>query len=139
MKHLLIMFAFILMTSFAFVSMPSMAWAEDKGGNQGENGSGGSGGSGGGEQKKTIQFFEAAQTKSTQIFKDTKTIIYIVGAFGLMVLAVGAIFGKMAWKTFAYLAIGLLLLAGAGGIIDYLVYGKNQGTFGTTLGDTLLN
>lgn len=68
-----------------------------------------------------VQFFEASQQKSAQIFVDTKQVIYIVGAFGLMVIAVGAIFGKLAWKHLAFLGIGLLILAGAGGIVDYVV------------------
>ena len=81
-------------------------------------------------------FFTAARVKGTNIFKNTKTLIFIVGAFGLMVLAVGAIFGKMAWKTFAYLAIGLLILVGAGAIVDYFA---GDGNWATDMGDTLQN
>ena len=65
-------------------------------------------------------FINAATSKAANIFKDVKTLIFIVGAFGLIVLAVGAIFGKMAWKTFAYLAIGLMIVAGAGMIIEWI-------------------
>ena len=126
MKHLFVMLAFILMTSLAFVSVPSMAWAENPQNptppTQPTQPSG------------NVKFFDAAQQKSADVFKNTKTIIYIVGAFGLMVLAVGAIFGKLAWRTLAYLAIGLLLLVGAGGIVDYFV-GKSS--LETTLGDSL--
>lgn len=127
MKHLLIMLAFVLMTSFAFVATPSVAWAdEDKKSGSQEPGDG-------------VQFFSAAQTKATDLFRKTKTIIYIVGAFGLMVIAVGAIFGKLAWKTLAYLALGLLLLVGAGGIITYLV-GEKDGDWSAQdkLNDTLM-
>lgn len=73
------------------------------------------------------QFFDQARRKASDVFKNTKTLIYIVGAFGLLVLAVGAIFGKMAWKTFAYLAIGLLILVGAGAIVDYFVADTSGG------------
>ena len=79
-------------------------------------------------------FFTAARDRGVDIFKNTKTLIFIVGAFGLMVLAVGAIFGKMAWKTFAYLAIGLLILVGAGAIVDYFA---RDGQWASDLADTL--
>ena len=79
-------------------------------------------------------FFENAKDKATNIFQQTKTLIFIVGAFRLMVLAVGAIFGKMAWKTFAYLALGLLILIGAGALITYLVNDQSwQGNIVDTL------
>ena len=132
MKHLLVMFAFILMTSFAFVAMPSTAWAADDGSKQEELGQKDSG------SKDGVKFFRAATKKSADIFKNTKTVIYIVGAFGLMVIAVGAIFGKLAWRTLAYLAIGLLLLVGAGAIIDYFVADDNV-ILETGLNDTLWN
>ncbi|MBP5160808.1 MAG: hypothetical protein ILP11_02010 [Alphaproteobacteria bacterium] len=134
MRHLFVILAFVLMTSLAFVAAPSVAWADSNNQQQQNKGD---------KDNKTtqpgdgVQFFSAAQTKATDIFRRTKTIIYIVGAFGLMVLAVGAIFGKMAWKTLAYLALGLLLLVGAGGIITYLV-GTGDFASSEQLNDTLM-
>ena len=82
-------------------------------------------------------FFQKARDKASDVFKNTKTIVYIVGAFGLMVIAIGAIFGKLAWKTFAYLAIGLLILVGAGAIVDYFVADSTYGDLEGNLADTL--
>lgn len=60
-----------------------------------------------------------AQTKAKNVFDSIKTIIFIVGGFGLVGIAFGAIFGKVNWKWFAALAVGLAILAAAGSIVEY--------------------
>lgn len=67
-----------------------------------------------------------AKEKAVSVFKATKTIVFIVGGFGLIGLAFGAIFGKVKWVWFASLAFGLAVLAAAGSIVDYAT-GDNQG------------
>lgn len=62
---------------------------------------------------------ETAQGKATTVFLQVKTIIFIVGGFGLVGLAFAAVFGKVDWKWFASLAVGLAILAAAGAIIEY--------------------
>ena len=141
MRQLFVVLALVFMTVFTFVAMPSIAWAyEDE--NEAFKGLGLDGdddddnSSSVGSQSGNVQFFTAAQIKAENIFRNTKSLVYIVAAFGIMVLAVGAIFGKMAWKTFAYLAIGLLILAGAGGIIEYLTNPQDMDSM-VWVGDTL--
>ncbi|MBR1605400.1 MAG: TrbC/VirB2 family protein [Alphaproteobacteria bacterium] len=60
-----------------------------------------------------------AQTKMIHIFSSVKTITFIIGGFGLVGIAYQAAIGKVNWKWFAGLAVGLALLAAAGAIIEY--------------------
>lgn len=60
-----------------------------------------------------------AQKKALNVFRTVKTIMFIVGGFGLVGLAFAAVFGKLNWKWFAALAVGLAILAAAGSIIEY--------------------
>ena len=58
--------------------------------------------------------------KVTDAFQNARKMIFIVGGFGLIVLAFWAIFGKLHWKWFAALCVGLGIVAIAGLIIDYV-------------------
>lgn len=60
-----------------------------------------------------------ATQKSLNVFRAVKTIIFVVGGFGLVGLAFQAIFGKVKWAWFAGLAVGLAVLAAAGAIVNY--------------------
>ena len=88
-----------------------------------------------------------AANKALDTFAAVRTIVFIVGGFGLVGIACAAIFGKMNWKWFAFLAIGLAILAAAGAIVEYATTSTTQsqvptGTAGswtnsgTTMGDT---
>ena len=59
----------------------------------------------------------AATTKAVNVFKSIKTIVFVVGGFGLVGLAFQAIFGKVKWTWFAGLAVGLAVLAAAGSAV----------------------
>lgn len=77
-----------------------------------------------------------AQSKAVAVFVSVKKIIFVVGGFGLVALAFMAIFGKLDWKKFAMLAVGLAILAAAGAIVDYAT-GASQGTnLGDSFGDS---
>ena len=80
--------------------------------------------------------FLTVVTKLVDAFVNTRTVIFVVGGFGLVGLAVGAIFGKVNWKWFASLAIGLVIVAVAGAIITYTT-NTNIKTLGTDFSDTL--
>lgn len=60
-----------------------------------------------------------AAKKALQTFQAVRTIIYIIGGFGLVGLGFAAIFGKVNWKWFAALAVGLAIIAAAGAIVEY--------------------
>ena len=73
-------------------------------------------------------------------FKNSRSVIFIVGGFGLIGLGFAAIFGKVNWKWLAALACGLAIVAVAGQVVDYVTrdagqYTKDRG--GANLGSTL--
>ena len=68
------------------------------------------------------QVFDTTQTT----FYNVRTVIFILGGFGLVALAFFAIFGKLQWKWFAALCVGLAIVAAAGFIIDYATGGVND-------------
>ena len=76
---------------------------------------------------------DTALQKGSETFKAVKSIIFLVGGFGLVALAFFAVFGKLKWTWFASLAVGLAILAAAGAIIDYAT---NTGGAGTSNADT---
>lgn len=71
---------------------------------------------------------QTSQEKALNVFTAVKTIIFVVGGFGLVGVAFGAIFGKVNWKWFAGLAVGLAILAAAGSIVNYAT-GENMSGF----------
>lgn len=60
-----------------------------------------------------------AATKAVRLFTHVKSIMFIIGGFGLVAIAWQAIFGKVKWSWFAGLAVGLAILAAASAIISY--------------------
>ena len=75
-----------------------------------------------------------AASKGVNTFRAVRTIIFIVGGFGLVGVAFGAIFGKINWKWFAGLAVGLAILAAAGAIVTYATGDGTTGRYGDTFG-----
>lgn len=72
-----------------------------------------------GDANAANSVMDTATTKALNVFKAVKTIIFVVGGFGLVGLAFQAIFGKVKWAWFAGLAVGLAVLAAAGAIVNY--------------------
>ena len=72
-----------------------------------------------------------ATDKAKSVFNSVKKIIFVVGGFGLVGVAWAAIWGKINWKWFGALAVGLAILAAAGSIVDYATGDGDAG-----LGDT---
>ena len=58
--------------------------------------------------------------KVTEVFQNSRKLIFIIGGFGLIGLAFAAIFGKVNWKWFAGLCVGLGIVAIAGLIVNYV-------------------
>lgn len=89
---------------------------------------------------KVDDLMGTAQTKAIAVFQSVKSIIFIVGGFGLVALAFMAIFGKLDWKKFSMLAVGLAILAAAGAIVDYATgAGGLSSDLGDSFGESAMN
>ena len=77
-----------------------------------------------------------ASGKLINVFKNVRTIVFVLGAFTLVGFAIAAIFGKLEWKKVAILAVGLALLAVASSVITYVVKDNN---LKLTSSDNVLN
>ena len=64
--------------------------------------------------------FQTAMDKMLNVFRNSRSIIFVVGGFGLIGLGFAAIFGKVNWKWLAALACGLAIVAVAGQVVDYV-------------------
>lgn len=64
--------------------------------------------------------FSSVKTKGKELFDNVRQIIYIMGGFGLIGLAMGAIFGRINWKWFGGLAFGLIIIAVADAAVEYM-------------------
>ena len=80
-----------------------------------------------------------AREKAILVFKSVKTIVFVVGGFGLVALAFQAIFGKVKWPWFAGLALGLAILAAAGSIVDYATGSDGANSLNSDLADSFQN
>ncbi len=77
-----------------------------------------------------------ATSKAYEVFRAIKTIVFVIGGFGLIALAFQAIFGKVKWPWFAGLAFGLAILAAAGAIVEYATDSTLENTEGGGFNDT---
>ena len=64
-------------------------------------------------------FFTQASSRFMATFKSVRTMVLIFGGFGLIVLAIAAILGKIKWAALGALAAGLAIVAVAGKVVDY--------------------
>lgn len=69
--------------------------------------------------------------KGTEIFNGMKEIIYAVSGFGIIAVAVGGIFGNFNWKWLCAIIIGLMVIAGTAGLIEYLTGQRIEGVTDT--------
>ncbi|MBO7483789.1 MAG: TrbC/VirB2 family protein [Alphaproteobacteria bacterium] len=63
--------------------------------------------------------FTRALNTLGRVFKNVRVIVYIIGAFGLIAIAIGGIVGKINFKWLGYLAAGLAIVAGADAVVTY--------------------
>ncbi len=70
--------------------------------------------------------FGLAKSKAIVVFRNIRSIVFILGGFALVGLAVAAIFGKPNWKWFGLLAVGIFVVAIAGAIVEFLAGQSND-------------
>lgn len=63
--------------------------------------------------------FATVTSRTQNVFSSVRKIVFVVGGFGLVGLAIGAIFGAVKWKWLAALAMGLCILAVANAVVKY--------------------
>ena len=73
--------------------------------------------------------FATITTRMLETFQNSRSVIFIVGGFGLIGLGFAAIFGKVQWKWLAALACGLAIVAVAGQVVDYVTRDQNSNTY----------
>ncbi len=83
------------------------------------------------QQQNTDGVFGVAKGKALIVFRHIRSIVFILGGFALVGLAVMAIFGKPNWKWFALLVVGIFIVAVAGYIVEFIA---NEDT---NLGNTI--
>lgn len=85
--------------------------------------------------------FSTVLARMLTTFRNARSVIFVVGGFGLIGLGFAAIFGKVNWKWLAALACGLAIVAVAGQVIDYVtrqdVGNRANDVIGSAYGDTL--
>jgi len=87
--------------------------------------------------------FTTVTARMVKTFMNARSVIFIVGGFGLIGLGFAAIFGKVNWKWLAALACGLAIVAVAGQVVDYVTRSdtgqRYVNAYGGQFGDTLSN
>lgn len=63
--------------------------------------------------------FSTVNKKGNQLFTSVRKVVFVMGGFGLVGLAVAAIFGAVKWKWFASLAFGLAVVGVAAAVVQY--------------------
>ncbi len=83
--------------------------------------------------------FSVVLTRMVTTFRNVRSVIFVVGGFGLVGLAFAAIFGKVKWAWLAALAVGLAIVAIAGAVVDYVTQADSAQNVYTPsqFGDTL--
>ncbi len=83
--------------------------------------------------------FSIVLTRMVTTFRNVRSVIFVVGGFGLVGLAFAAIFGKVKWPWLAALAVGLAIVAIAGAVVDYVTQANSAQNVYTPsqFGDTL--
>jgi type IV secretory pathway VirB2 component (pilin) len=80
--------------------------------------------------------FKTVTDRMLVTFKNSRSVIFIVGGFGLIGLGFAAIFGKVNWKWLAALACGLAIVAVAGQVVDYVTR-SDAGQYKTDVGGSV--
>lgn len=89
--------------------------------------------------------FDTITSRLKITFQSVRTVIFVVGGFGLIGLGFAAIFGKIKWPWLAALACGLAIVALAGSLVDYVtqesenVQAPSAALLGGEFQDTLLS
>ena len=92
---------------------------------------------------EAANIFQTITERAATALTSIKQLVFVLAGFGIIAFAFAAIFGKLSWKHFANIAIGLFLVASMGLFIQYFVtkdgenYKLAYGNYlGSAFGDT---
>lgn len=71
-------------------------------------------------QAVNTQILTSASSRVQAVYQQVSTIVWYIGAFGIIVLAILAFFGRFPWTRFFALAGGLFLIAFIQQLIQFL-------------------
>lgn len=74
-----------------------------------------------GSSSSSGSLFSDLTAKGLEIFGGMREIIYAVAGFGVLAVAIGGFFGVINWRWLASIIIGLMVIASASSIINYMV------------------
>ncbi len=67
--------------------------------------------------------FESLTKTGGEIFNGMKKIIFVAAGFGIIAIAIGAVFGALNWKWLSVIIIGVVVIAGTAALLKYLTQG----------------
>ncbi len=76
-------------------------------------------------------------SSGSEIFTGMKGIIFAVSGLGIIGVAIGGFFGNLNWKWLSAIIIGLMVIAGTGGILQYIA--GSDATSSIAIQDSLIN
>ena len=115
-------------TEIAGVSVVTGGGSDTLSGGNAGNPSAYGGGSNGLAGCTSGDIFDQITCKVLGFLSDLRLLAYIISGFGMIVFTYGAIFNKINWKHFSYIAIGLFLLSVMGSFIQYFSGDKTAAT-----------
>ena len=74
-----------------------------------------------GSSSSSGSLFSDLTAKGLEIFGGMREIVYAVAGFGVLAVAIGGFFGVINWRWLASIIIGLMVIASASSIINYMV------------------
>ena len=115
-------------TEIAGVSVVTGGGSDTLSGGNAGNPSSYGGGSNGLAGCTSGDIFDQITCKVLGFLSDLRVLAYVISGFGMIVFTYGAIFNKINWKHFSYIAIGLFLLSVMGSFIQYFSGDKTAAT-----------
>lgn len=82
--------------------------------------------------------FESLIDTGSEIFVGMRQIIFGAAGFGILAVAVGALFGALNWKWLAAIVIGLVVIGLTAGLLNYLTAGTGADTSVSKISNTLI-
>ena len=64
--------------------------------------------------------FENLTKTGGEVFEGMKKIIFAAAGFGIIAVALGAVFGALNWKWLSVIIIGVVIIAGTAMLLEYL-------------------